>query len=157
MLPPRCLASLGMLTTAPAFTAAWNSPLCHVCHCVVETGGQVVPRWSSGSGVGSCSYLVIKQAKVRQLQHLPPRWQGPARCVQCVIVRCKYITRWSVGLMDKASASGAGDSRLESWADHYTSVPCCHWSEQRGAVVNLLDGLLAQWIRRWPPEPEIPG
>ena len=24
----------------------------------------------------------------------------------------------SVGLMDKASASGAGDSRFESWADH---------------------------------------
>ena len=26
--------------------------------------------------------------------------------------------RRSVGLMDKASASGAGDSRFESWADH---------------------------------------
>ncbi len=26
--------------------------------------------------------------------------------------------RWPVGLMDKASASGAGDSRLESWAGH---------------------------------------
>ena len=25
--------------------------------------------------------------------------------------------QWSVGLMDKASAPGAGDSRLESWAD----------------------------------------
>ena len=26
--------------------------------------------------------------------------------------------RWPVGLMDKASASGAGDSRFESWAGH---------------------------------------
>ena len=26
--------------------------------------------------------------------------------------------RWSAGLMDKASASGAGDSRFESWVDH---------------------------------------
>ena len=26
---------------------------------------------------------------------------------------------WPVGLMDKASASGAGDSRLESWAGHF--------------------------------------
>ena len=26
---------------------------------------------------------------------------------------------WPVGLMDKASASGAGDSRFESWAGHY--------------------------------------
>ena len=25
---------------------------------------------------------------------------------------------WPVGLMDKASASGAGDSRFESWAGH---------------------------------------
>jgi hypothetical protein len=27
--------------------------------------------------------------------------------------------RWPVGLMDKASASGAGDSRFESWAGHF--------------------------------------
>ena len=26
-----------------------------------------------------------------------------------------------VGLMDKASASGAGDSRFESWAGHFTN------------------------------------
>ena len=38
--------------------------------------------------------------------------------------------RWSVGLMDKASASGAGDSRFESWADHAPAacdlVAVCH-------------------------------
>ena len=28
------------------------------------------------------------------------------------------MTNWPVGLMDKASASGAGDSRFESWAGH---------------------------------------
>ena len=28
-----------------------------------------------------------------------------------------FVT-WPVGLMDKASASGAGDSRFESWAGH---------------------------------------
>ena len=28
----------------------------------------------------------------------------------------------SVGPVDKAPASGAGDSRLESWADQYTSI-----------------------------------
>ena len=27
-----------------------------------------------------------------------------------------------VGLMDKASASGAGDSRLESWAGHFVGL-----------------------------------
>ena len=31
-------------------------------------------------------------------------------------------TNWPVGLMDKASASGAGDSRFESWAGHCHSV-----------------------------------
>ena len=29
-----------------------------------------------------------------------------------------HDTQRSVGLMDKASAPGAGDSRFESWADH---------------------------------------
>ena len=45
--------------------------------------------------------------------------------------------KWPVGLMDKASASGAGDSRFESWAGHFTyerqamlaprncNPPCC--------------------------------
>ena len=36
----------------------------------------------------------------------------------------KSQTKRSVGLMDKASAPGAGDSRLESWADHY----CGRWA-----------------------------
>ena len=34
----------------------------------------------------------------------------------CATVRNLNI--WPVGLMDKASASGAGDSRFESWAGH---------------------------------------
>ena len=32
-----------------------------------------------------------------------------------------FLEKWSVGPMDKASASGAGDSRFESWADQYAS------------------------------------
>ena len=31
------------------------------------------------------------------------------------VVRHSAIISWPVGLVDKASASGAGDSRLESW------------------------------------------
>ena len=31
--------------------------------------------------------------------------------------------QWPVGLMDKASASGAGDSRFESWAGHIEDSP----------------------------------
>ena len=33
--------------------------------------------------------------------------------------------KWPVGLMDKASASGAGDSRFESWAGHYDCTSSC--------------------------------
>ena len=32
---------------------------------------------------------------------------------------CEFEFTWPVGLMDKASASGAGDSRFESWAGHF--------------------------------------
>ena len=35
-------------------------------------------------------------------------------------MECYFLLypNWPVGLMDKASASGAGDSRFESWAGH---------------------------------------
>ena len=33
-------------------------------------------------------------------------------------VQSSKIVYWPVGLMDKASASGAGHSRFESWAGH---------------------------------------
>ncbi len=33
--------------------------------------------------------------------------------------RLSKVYHWPVGLMDKASASGAGDSRFESWAGHF--------------------------------------
>ena len=38
-------------------------------------------------------------------------------CEGLFIFRPKLKTTSSVGLMDKASAFGAGDSRFESWAD----------------------------------------
>ena len=50
------------------------------------------PRPAAPSGGGSCDQAL------RELRHAD-------------------IT-WPVGLMDKASASGAGDSRFESWAGH---------------------------------------
>ena len=40
---------------------------------------------------------------------------------QKVITVCRPLV-WPVGLMDKASASGAGDSRFESWAGHLLSA-----------------------------------
>ena len=34
------------------------------------------------------------------------------------IMSCAAKAQWPVGLTDKASASGAGDSRFEPWAGH---------------------------------------
>ena len=39
------------------------------------------------------------------------------RVQNAVLVNCRQPSHRSVGLMDKASAPGAGDSRFESWAD----------------------------------------
>lgn len=44
---------------------------------------------------------------------------APARPIQ-MKPSCAFF-KWPVGLMDKASASGAGDSRFESWAGHLAS------------------------------------
>ena len=38
---------------------------------------------------------------------------------QCKVVPFPATLHGPVGLMDKASASGAGDSRFESWAGHF--------------------------------------
>ena len=40
-------------------------------------------------------------------------------CANLENIMCRRLIRWPVGLMDKASASGAGDSRFESWAGHF--------------------------------------
>ena len=46
---------------------------------------------------------------------------------------CLTCHHWPVGLMDKALAPGAGDSRFESWADHWASA-------LQGACPRLLAG-----------------
>ena len=45
---------------------------------------------------------------------------------------------WPVGLMDKASASGAGDSRFESWAGHVCFVSA---EKSHKLIVELLLGM----------------
>ena len=45
-------------------------------------------------------------------------------CDQSILVAALLSQRWPVGLMDKASASGAGDSRLESWVGR--AMQCGH-------------------------------
>jgi hypothetical protein len=50
---------------------------------------------------------------------------------QSKLYRWHASCHWPVGLMDKASASGAGDSRFESWAGHiFNSFPIReHWQD----------------------------
>ena len=56
------------------------------------------------------------------------------KCCNLTFTECHFVlqilpfgyTSWPVGLMDKASASGAGDSRFESWAGHSFSWGS-HW------------------------------
>ena len=49
-------------------------------------------------------------------------------------VPCLQATHWPVGPMDKASASRAGDSRFESWADHVPGQ--CHARFVKHALVS---------------------
>ena len=67
----------------------------------------------------------------------------------------QQYSQWSVGLMDKASASGAGDSRLESWVDQLLCIycapvhPCAHarmegLPPQPTRMVSLLSGIRAR-------------
>ena len=44
---------------------------------------------------------------------------------------------WPVGLMDKASAPGAGDSRFESWAGHYDALFEEKISQDDRELVNI--------------------
>ena len=65
-----------------------------------------------------------------------------SRCATDVSVAVIRNTQRYVGLMDKASAPGAGDSRFESWADHWLQertsgeVEECHSARVR--VLRLL-------------------
>ena len=47
--------------------------------------------------------------------------EGQSGCMPWQLIQ-KTDVKWPVGLMDKASAPGAGDSRFESWAGHFW--PC---------------------------------
>ena len=50
---------------------------------------------------------------------------------------------WPVGLMDKASASGAGDSRFESWAGH---VAWCKWTSSFMVACEAVGGIGAHGV-----------
>ena len=51
-----------------------------------------------------------------------------------MLLRLRLPAMRPVGLMDKVSASGAGDSRLESWAGHFVKQRCAHAPPTKYAV-----------------------
>ena len=57
------------------------------------------------------------------------------QCSDVEVVRHAAIISWPAGLMDKASASGAGDSRLKSWAGHDHAA---HARQRAAASASLL-------------------
>ena len=77
------------------------------------------------------------------------------------VVRHAAIISWPVGLMDKASASGDGDSRLESWAGHVQPAVCRTHAvlPQLAVMIAAANGMgsVAYWIRRCLSEPQIAG
>ena len=81
----------------------------------------------------------------------------------------RFIRR-PVGLMDKALASGAGDSRFESWAGqkHAYLCPLSFWplflmahgysmAIASGHFHILFGPFLAAWEKHPPPKPKVPG
>ena len=73
-------------------------------------------NWLVRKGGNSFTLSIHESANLKTLRH-------PSCCRHCA-TRVDYCLsrgtgpKWPVGLMDKASASGAGDSRFESWAGH---------------------------------------
>ena len=73
-------------------------------------------NWLVRKGGNSFTLSIHESANLKTLRH-------PSCCRHCATRVDHFLSRgtgpkWPVGLMDKASASGAGDSRFESWADH---------------------------------------
>ena len=56
---------------------------------------------------------------------------------------------WPVGLMDKASASGAGDSRFESWAGHFVTMACLQSCASRAFCLKLCTCFLSCSLICW--------
>ena len=68
------------------------------------------------------------EAKGSRFEPAPAHFAASLRCITLASVALSQLKllrtlNWPVGLMDKASASGAGDSRFESWAGHFHHVP----------------------------------
>ena len=79
----------------------------------------------------TCEELLASTRRTHINQHTPPTSPRTATTTSC-LAQCRppqsncnvHLLHWHqvhqgpVGLMDKALASGAGDSRFESWAGH---------------------------------------
>ena len=71
----------------------------------------------------------------------------------CALRECMF---WSAGLMDKALASGARDSRFESWVDQsFKHEHACHYiSEGRGCAPKGEGEINQLTWQRYNPSPQ---
>ena len=77
-----------------------------------KSGGRCAPE---AKRPGPSPYAKLRRPPERG-SHLAPTADSAHHPPPHAIARVCGLSVWPVGLMDKASASGAGDSRFESWA-----------------------------------------
>ena len=118
----RCCIASGQVCSkraSPRFSVIQNgAPTCPRCSC---GKAMTLTQWRYCLGLRA---IAVSRGSMRRLSlRSLPRAQSPWRCDNeprfgfFISFELKH-SRWPVGLMDKASASGAGDSRFESWAGH---------------------------------------
>ena len=98
-------------------------------HQKYATGRRELPRCAAqGDGRNRVSFAIFLTPSLWasswpwQTSGGSPEWRG--KLTRPWMAMPGWVSHnWPVGLMDKASAPGAGDSRLESWAGHYDALP----------------------------------
>ena len=107
---------------------------------VLHSTGNLVPKKDNLGGKGGCAKAARKprnpNARIISLSSafaLGFAFLAASSAPQdlpfvLALSNIKFVpeTNWPVGLMDKASASGAGDSRFESWAGHCVTFSQIH-------------------------------
>ena len=119
LIPKPYIGCAYMLTANPVATHTAKQMLIQKC-------GRLSHRRENGGGSQSCATQYNGACPPPSLLAAAPgqleAWHYEVDFVGCANpqnIMCRRLIRWPVGLMDKASASGAGDSRFESWAGHF--------------------------------------
>ena len=130
LIPKPYIGCAYMLTANPVATHTAKQMLIQKC-------GRLSHRRENGGGSQSCATQYNGACPPSLLAATPGQleaWHYEADFVGCANlenIMCRRLIRWPVGLMDKASAPGAGYSRFESWAGQlvlHWFLLCLRWS-----------------------------